>query len=142
MYTQEDDCSVGVSARPWFLAYGGTALWTKKHSPHTPGARRVELLGRSPLNQKLESKLNPPTPRRPKIRTQTDPVRYSDGCLAVPFGTFFRIDSGMFFSGVFRNVDDLWLRFGFRFGSVFFQFRIPFSDPVFAYLFSLICIDF
>ncbi len=41
----------------------------------------------------------------------------------------------LFVCCTFRNADDFWLRFDFHFGSVFAQFRTPFSDPVFACVF-------
>ena len=42
------------------------AVFDEKHPPHPPGARRVKLVGCSPLDPKLEFTLNPPSPRRPE----------------------------------------------------------------------------
>ena len=64
-------------------------FWTKKHPPHPPGAGRVKLVGRNPLDPKLELKLNPPNPRWPEITTQGGPGSSQFCFLAVPFGTFF-----------------------------------------------------
>ena len=75
-------------------------------------------------------------PRRPEIRTQADQVRIFFWLLAVPFGTLLshRFQDA-FFSSIFLSVDDCWFPFRFNFHSVFVQFRIPFSEPVFAYVF-------
>ena len=61
------------------------AILDEKHPPHPPGAGGVKLVGRSPLDPKLESKLNP----LPKITTQGGLGSSQFWFWAVPFGTCF-----------------------------------------------------
>ena len=114
-------------------------FWIKKHPPHPPGARRVKLLGCSPLNQKIEPPLPPAGPKLEPGRTQLGTIidiwRFRSAFFFVSF-------LGCLFSSIFRNVDDYWLRFGFHFGPCSFNsaylFRTLFSHAFSFFWFALI----
>ena len=68
-----------------------SALWTKKHLPHPPGAGRVKLRKNS-RNQTETMQPTPslnPSPAGPEIRPRADRVRHSNSIRAFPFGTLF-----------------------------------------------------
>ena len=59
-----------------------------RNPPHPPGAERVKLVGRHPLDPKLESKQDPPyPPASPKLRPER-PSSSQICFLPVSFGTF------------------------------------------------------
>ena len=110
-------------------------FWIKKHPPHPPGARRVKLI-EIHLEPKLSQKTEPPYPPPARNYDPGGPGSTVNLFFGGSVRQFFFVSFlGCLFSIIFRIVDDFWLRFCFNLGSVFVQFRIPFSDPVFAYFF-------
>ena len=86
---------------------------------------------REPRSNQPTPSLNP-SPAGPEIMCRADGVRYICRTVRHPF---FALVFGCPFSGIFQNVDDLWLPFWLHFGLLWLQFCTPFSDLFFYLIF-------